>query len=218
MAIGKNSLWGMVILLGLYGMGGVSALAEEGNGKEEEKGWISLFNGKDLDGWKIPQFGGEGEVTVENGCMKIGMGVMISGAVYTKTFPKNNYELQWEANRTLGNDFFGSLTFPIGEEFATFITGGWGGGVFGISCIDGMDASENDTMQLIATKSEKWYTFRVRVTDDKVECFVDGKKIIDRSRDGATFKTRFEVEYSEPLGILTYCCEALIKNIRYRNL
>ena len=37
-----------------------------------EDGWISLFNGKDLAGWKVPNFGGEADVTVEDGIMTIG--------------------------------------------------------------------------------------------------------------------------------------------------
>ena len=42
---------------------GASTKAE----KQPKTKWISLFNGKNLDGWKVPQFGGEGEVHVEKG-------------------------------------------------------------------------------------------------------------------------------------------------------
>ncbi|MDO4570373.1 MAG: DUF1080 domain-containing protein [Planctomycetia bacterium] len=184
---------------------------------EEKNPWTPLFNGKDLDGWKVPNFGGEGDVVVENGELVINMGVMISGIVYEKEFPyKSNYEIEIVAKRTMGFDFIAALTFPIGDEHATFINGGWGGSVFGISCVNDLDASENDTMILITTKNDLWYNFKVRVLDEKVECYLDGKKIIEQKREDAVFRTRFEVEYSEPLGITNYCSETRIKSIRYR--
>ncbi|MDO4574392.1 MAG: DUF1080 domain-containing protein [Planctomycetia bacterium] len=197
----------------------VAAEEKKTDAPQDKDGWIPLFNGKNLDGWKVPNFGGEGEVRVlQDGTLEIGMGVMITGVTYTKDFPKTNYEIELQAMRTQGSDFFGSITFPIGDGFATFITGGWGGGVFGISCIDGMDASENDQMQLIVSKDNQWYTFRVRVTDDDLECYVDGKRIIWQPRGDVSFKTRMEVDYSQPLGITAYCSECLIKNVRYRKI
>ena len=60
-----------------------------------------------------------------------------TGIRSTAVIPKSNYEIRLEAKRTDGNDFFCGLTFPVQEGFATLIVGGWGGGVTGISNIDG---------------------------------------------------------------------------------
>lgn len=42
--------------------------------KKDDTPWQPLFNGKDLEGWKKTNFGGEGEVTVEDKCLVIDMG------------------------------------------------------------------------------------------------------------------------------------------------
>ena len=33
-----------------------------------------------------------------------------------KDFPKENFEIRWEANRLDGSDFFVGITFPVGDE------------------------------------------------------------------------------------------------------
>lgn len=204
----------------IFGMNVPGAAAADGQATGgQDEGWVDIFNGVDLTGWKVPNFGGEGEVTVDDGIMTIGMGAMVSGVAYTGEFlPRSNFEIEVVARRTMGFDFIAAITFPIGDGFATFINGGWGGGVFGLSCIDGFDASENDTMCLLTTENDVWYTYRVRVTNERVQCFVDGKEVVNRARDASTFSTRFEVEYTRPLGVSNYCSETQVKSIRYRLL
>ncbi len=188
--------------------------------KTAVEGWISLFNGKNLDGWKIPNYGGEGEVIVENGLLTIGMGAMVSGITLDNPFPfKTNYEIEVEAQRTMGSDFYAAITCPVGDQgHVTFINGGWGGNLFGFSCINGFDASENETMKLLTTKNNRWNTFRIRVYDDRIEGWMDNEKVVEYPRDDNKFTTRFEVEYSKPVGVTNYCCETQIRAIRYREL
>ena len=188
--------------------------------KPGEDGWISLFNGKDLAGWKVPNFGGEADVTVEDGIMTIGMGAMVSGIALNQDFPfKSNFEIEVTAMRTMGSDFYAAITCPVGADgFVTFINGGWGGSVFGFSSINGFDASENETMELLSTKANQWYTFRVKVYDDRIEGWMDDKLVTKAMREGNTFTTRFEVDYSKPVGVTNYCCETKIKSIRCREI
>ena len=52
--------------------------------------------------------------------------------------------------------------------------GGWGGGgVVGISSVDDLDASENETMNIEGFNDNTWYRVRVRVTDQKIEAWID---------------------------------------------
>ncbi|MDO4551308.1 MAG: DUF1080 domain-containing protein [Planctomycetia bacterium] len=186
---------------------------------EKNQKWHSLLNGKDLTGWETPDFGGSGKITVtKNGSVQMEMGAMITGMRYVKEFPKTNFEMEFEAQRTLGNDFFAAVTFPVGKEFCSFVTGGWGGTVFGLSSVNGWDASENSTSQFFESKNDTWYKIRVRVTEKRIRCWVDKQEIVDYPREDNSFSTRFEVQETEPLGISNYCCESEIRNIRYRIL
>src|SRR5262245_28132027 len=79
--------------------------------------WKSLFDGKTLDGWKQTEYGGGNEATIENGVIVIPMGERLSGITYTGgDVPKVNYEIELEARRTSGTDFFVGLTFPMNDS------------------------------------------------------------------------------------------------------
>jgi len=69
----------------------------------------------------------------------------LTGITWTGEFPKSGYEIRFEAARLEGNDFFAGITFPVKDSFCSWINGGWGGTVVGLSSLDGDDASENDT-------------------------------------------------------------------------
>ena len=54
-------------------------------------------------------------------------GIALTGIHWTGApLPRLNYEIQWEALKEMGTDFFGSLTFPYKQNHATLILGGWG--------------------------------------------------------------------------------------------
>ena len=113
--------------------------------KNDPYAWKNLFDGKSLDNWKVPAFGGEGEVTVAEGAIVMAMGNNMTGVTYTGTVPRIDYELTLEGKRIAGGDFFATTTFPVGKDPCSFVTGGWGGTVIGLSCIDFYDASDNPT-------------------------------------------------------------------------
>src|SRR4051812_34950424 len=83
-------------------------------GKPAELQWTSLFDGKALGKWSSANFGGEGEVKVENGAIMLPAGVTLTGVTYTgDDYPKMNYEISLEAQKVDGGDFFCGLTFPV---------------------------------------------------------------------------------------------------------
>ena len=182
----------------------------------QDDAWRSLFDGTTLGKWRPTRFGGDGDVVVEGGAIRIGMGADLSGITWTGDAPRQGYEVSLDAQRADGNDFFCGLTFPVGEDPCSLIVGGWGGGVVGLSSIDGDDAAHNATTLYKEFKTGRWYAVRVRVTPDRIVCFIDDEQVIDQPLKGHRVSVRNEVLPSRPLGIATYATTALVKNIRWR--
>jgi hypothetical protein len=173
-----------------------------------------LFDGVSLIGWQVIDFEGHGNIHVADSCIIIGKGEAISGIKWTKDFPVTNYEVSLEAKRVEGSDFFCGLTVPVKESFITLVLGGWGGSVVGLSSIDGYDASENDTYTLVSFEEDKWYSVRLRITDEKIEAWIDEDKYVNFSIGSHDLSLRWEVESSKPFGITTYRTTGAIRKIR----
>ena len=180
--------------------------------------WKPLFDGKTLDGWKITNFGGEGDVEVKDGRINMEFGSSLTGITYKGEFPKMNYEVRLEAMRVDGNDFFCGLTFPVADSHCSFILGGWGGAVVGLSSIDDRDASENDTTQYKKFESDQWYKIRLRVTPERIEAWIDEKVWVDQDIVGRKISTRSEVNLSKPFGISAYETRASLRKLEIREL
>lgn len=198
----------------------VSSAPYENQEKDLPDAILSL-NGKELRGWQITDFGGQGGVTVQNGEIKIDMGAELSGFNWTNAavLPKTNYEIELDAMKVEGSDFFCALTLPVSNSFCSVIIGGWGGGIVGISSINGADASENDTTQNLYFPRNKWYHIRVRVLPEKIMGWIDQDKVIDVEFEGRRLSVRGgDIERSIPLGISTYQTTAVIKNIKLKSL
>ena len=179
--------------------------------------WQSLFDGKSLAGWKETDFAGRGGVKVESGKMLLESGVM-TGVTWTNELPRMDYELSLEAMRVEGSDFFCGLTFPVGKDLCSFIAGGWGGGVVGLSSIDNEDAAHNETTQYMNFTNEKWFAIRIRVTKTKIEAWIDSDKVVNLETEGKKISIRAEMELSQPLGIASWSTAAALRNIRIRSL
>ncbi len=154
------------------------ALAQLPQPTAQPSPWASLFNGTDLTGWKETDYAGRGNVKIENGELHIENGLVITGVTFTNAtvLPKTNYEISYQAKRVNGSDFFGLLTFPVGDKHASLVTGGWGGAVTGISSINSMDASENDTTVYLKYNQDQWFTFRLRVTPENLSVWMTPKE------------------------------------------
>jgi hypothetical protein len=177
----------------------------------------SLFDGKTLAGWKVTDFAGHGEVEVKEGRIILGSGIM-TGITWTNDLPRTNYEVSLEAMRVEGSDFFCALTFPVGKEPCSLIVGGWGGGVVGLSSLDGQDAANNETTKYMNFESGRWYQVRLRVGGKKIEAWIDTDKVVDVDLTDKTVSIRLEVEESKPLGIASWSTTAALRNIKLRRL
>jgi len=184
-----------------------------------EPEWQSLFDGKTLTGWKAPNFSGQGTVEIEDGAMVLGVGSDITGMNPTIDAPKMNYEVSLQASRQDGSDFFCGLTLPYGDKCCTFIAGGWGGSLVGLSSINGDDASENETTKFQKFETGKWYRIRVRMTPDKIEAWVDDDQMVDVKTEGKKIDMRpGEIELSKPFGVATFRTRAAVRDIKLRLL
>jgi hypothetical protein len=174
---------------------------------------------KSMEGWKSTQFGGDGQIGfTEEGHLSLDVGDPLTGITYEKDFPKSNFEVTWEANRKSGSDFLAGLTFPVGDEHASFICGGWGGGLIGISSIDGNDASENSTASYKDIKNDRWYRFRLVVSDEAIMVWMDDEELIQVERKGKSFSVRGEVRASRPFGYCVFRSKVEVRNLQYRTL
>jgi hypothetical protein len=181
--------------------------------------WQSLFDGKSLGSWKPANFGGEGDVKVADGQIQMEAGITLTGITWSGgALPKTGYEVSLEAQKTSGGDFFCGLTFPVGDSSCSFIVGGWGGGVVGLSSIDERDASENETTQVMDFEANRWYRIRVRVTEKRIEAWIDDRQAVDVATAGKTISIRPEVDLSRPLGIAAWQTGTAIRDIRLRRL
>ena len=118
-----------------------------------------------------------------------------------------------------GEDFFCCLTFPYKKTHASFVLGGWGGSVCGISSIDFMDAMENSTMTVRDFDQGKWYKLRLLVSENRFQGFVGEKQIVNVGIKDRKIGMRFgEIEESVPLGLSTFRTTAEYKNITIRHL
>lgn len=182
-----------------------------------------LLNKKDLDGWESVEFGGEGDVFInEDGHLELGFGAIMTGAKWSdeKTPAVSNYEIELDAMRLDGNDFFCGLTFPVKDSHATFIIGGWGGGLVGISSIDDLDASENETMNIEGFEDNKWYHIKLRVTDNKLEAWIDERQMVDVDITDSKINVRpGDIELCKPLGLACFSgVRAQYRNLTWKNL
>lgn len=191
------------------------------------------------DNWEAASFGGDGAIefktvevkanpkedaktkdskTSKTQLIEMAMGDPLTGLRWTGPLTRDHYELRLQARRVEGFDFFVAVTFPVGEEHCSLVVGGWGGGILGISSIDGNDAANNETTQFKDFKTGQWYAFRIRVEKESVKCWIDEEEWVNVNRDNHSFDIRIEMDPCLPLGIANFQCVSEIKGVEIRKL
>ena len=182
-----------------------------------DKNVTQLFDGKTLKNWKPTEFGGEGEVSVEDGRIVVGAGSTLSGVTWNGgDLPKVNYEIELDAMKLNGSDFFLALTFPYKNSAASLVLGGWGGSLIGISSINGNDAANNEHTTTRDFPKDKWFHVRLRVTPDRIKAWLDRDEenpILDVDTTNVEISTRADIDAARPLGLSTFQTAAAYKNI-----
>lgn len=197
----------------------LKAAAAERSEPFQGDGWVSFFDGKSLNGWRETDFAGRGQVEIESGLIVLNTGDPMTGINWTNRVPNVNYEVAMDAMRVTGSDFFCGLTVPVSNSFCTLIIGGWGGALVGISSLDGQDASENETTKYFNAEQGKWYRIRMRVTQSRIEAWIDKQKFVDVDTTDKRISLRpGEIESSKPFGIASYQTTAALREIKLRRV
>jgi hypothetical protein len=197
----------------------IGAMAASPCHAADEDGWRPMFDGRTLDGWKESDFLGSGRVAIADGVIQIGPGVLtgITWAGEKLPFPAAGYEIRVEAARLKGSDFFAGITFPVGDSHCTWINGGWGGEVVGLSNINGADAARNETTVGIRFETGRWYSLRLRVMPTSITAWIDDEKVIDVSIEKKWIALREgDIDRSVPFGIATYATMGGVRKIEWR--
>ena len=67
-------------------------------------------------------------------------------------------------------------------------------------------------------KKDQWYQLKVRVTQGKIQAWIDGKEVVDQDLKGRELSIRPEVELNRPLGICSFETRAALKNLKLRRI
>jgi hypothetical protein len=183
-------------------------------GQEPSAAPRKLFDGKTLSNWEVVGFGGQEQIEVAGGAIVADAGYPLAGIASTlDDLPKSGYTLSLEAKKIEGTDFFCCVTFPVGQQYCSFVVGGWGGTLCGISCINGDDAAHNATRTLKKFERDRWYAIEISVGDDRVVCKIDGEVAVDLPRQGAELGLRSEVLVTTPMGLCAFETKSAWRNI-----
>ena len=192
----------------------LSANSQPAETVQRAQQWTTLFDGKSLVDWKAGVYGDSPELDFTAEGVVIPQGVPLSGVTYLREPPRGAYTLEVQATRVYGTDFFLGLTFPVQDEHVTLVLGGWGGGLCGLSCIDGKDASMNATRTFRNFPNGKRQTVIIEVSAERIRAFTNGEILVDTSIAGKRLSLRNEVTPSRPLGVAAFATQTILHSVR----
>ena len=170
----KRSLW--TLLLPLVGLVIAANLSDSQAG--EKGGWVPIFNGKDLDGWKIA-YGGKGNP--ENSTWKVVDGVIVGEGEVSHLFsPRDDY-VNFEVKAEImisdkGNSGFYFRTafgpgFPKGYEAQVNAT-------HGDKIRTGSIYQQVNIFKQLH-KPDEWFSYYLKVTGNRIRVTVNGDELYE---------------------------------------
>lgn len=176
-------------------------------------------------GWQQSGIPDEGRISVKDGELSLSPGQPMTGAKFAPWtaagLPETNYRISYEAMRVEGRDIFGMCTFPVGshQSHATFVIGGWGGTVTGISSIDFLDASENQTRVEQVFESNRWYRVRIEVRPEDLRVWINDRPVVNASIKGKKITLRQgDIDHCLPFGFATWNTAGKIRKVLIQRL
>lgn len=175
--------------------------------------------------WKQAEMPDSGKAEVRDGEAIVEAGGPMTGLRYegwlSGSLPVTDYLITCEAMRAEGADFFAAITFPVRriDTCATLIVGGWGGGLVGISSIDGEDASNNSTRSEQRFENGRWYRLKIEVHDEELKTWIDDRLVINTSIKARTISLRpGYIETCAPFGLATYQTTGRVRKLEVAEL
>ncbi len=198
---------------------GTPAAKTVGTATPSATDWRLLFDGSTLDGWKPAEMMGSGKVHVRDRALVLEGGDPMSGVVYAHgDFPTVDYEVAWEGRRVDGEDFFCTAVFPFDDRYCSFVTGGWGGSIVGLSNINYDNASANVTTNSREFERGRWYSFRLRVVGERIVAWIDDERVVNLDAAGMHVDVHRACVPCKPFGLTSYKTTGEVRNIRVRRL
>lgn len=182
---------------------------------------VELLPGN-MDQWQTINFGGEGDVYFKESALNLDYGNPLTGVTYKGDLAAllgeemDNYAITLQTQRVEGVDMFLGVTFPVGKEgHVSLVLGGWAGAITGISNLDGLNASENDTTQYHNMPEGQWFKVKIMVTPEKIQCWLDDKQLVDVKRaDYEKYDTHGAVVDTKPFGMFSYSTWGRVKEMK----
>lgn len=181
-----------------------------------------LLDAQNAAQWQQAGIPDEGKIDLTNGELTLHAGEPMTGARWdgwTKSMPETNYTIEYEAMKLEGDDIFGMVTFPVGshQSHATFVLGGWGGTVTGISSIDFQDANENQTRAEQRFEKGRWYQVKVEVREDEIKVWINDRLVANTYIKGrkVTLRPGF-VDHCIPFGFATYGTTGKVRFVKVK--
>ena len=163
----------------------------------------------------------DANIVEDDGVLRIGWAETLAAARWEGDVPSVPFELEMQARRVDGTDFFCAITFPArgADQCVTMVAGGWGGALVGISSIDEKDASDNETTMHHRFENGRWYQFRILCDGKRISTWIDGKQVINGSIEGKRLSLRpGPISVCAPFGLATWQTTGEIRGMRWRRM
>ncbi|MFC1806370.1 family 16 glycoside hydrolase, partial [Planctomycetota bacterium] len=82
--------------------------------------------------------------------------------------------------------------------------------------VDGRVCDQNETRRRMSFENGRWYRVRVRVTRERIRCWVDDDEIVDLETAGREFTAHHGAV--KPFGVCSFQSSSALRNIRLRRL
>lgn len=200
----------LLLMLAGAGLNSCKPAAPSSIGKDEKPVSWALLEGDAVKLWQPAGIPDEAPMSIHAGVLTLPAGQPMTGAKWTgwtEQLPGTGYAIEYEAMRVEGEDIFGMVTFPVGshQSHATFVLGGWGGTVTGISSIDFKDANENQTRAEQRFENGRWYKVRIEVRPEDLRAWVEGRLVVNATIKGKKVGLRPGfIDHCLPFGFASY--------------
>lgn len=185
--------------------------------------WRSIFDGEQLGRWipitridatdladPVP-----GEVEIDGRQIVLNTGDPLTGVSWFGPMPTKDFEITVEAK--IDDAELISVAFPVGTERAAIQLDA-DNRKAGLYHIDGTGLHDDPMAAIFDGSVAGWHQLRIRVTEQRVQTWLNGQSIADQERTGSSFGAPEGFSPMHPLSMVASNGSASLRNIRIRTL